>query len=78
MHYSTVVLVRTNPDNSQTLIGSQLLANGLWAPAVNSSDNFPMSPGTYSFNATYQGNSNFNSSVGTVSSFKCTTQLKKK
>jgi hypothetical protein len=73
----TVVLVRTNPDNTQTLIGSQLLASGLWAPAVNSADNFPMSPGTYSFTANYQGNSNFNSSMGTLSNFKCTAAARK-
>jgi Bacterial Ig-like domain (group 3) len=74
----TVVLVRTNPDNTQTQIGSQILTNGVWAPAVNSSENFPMSPGTYSFHATYQGNSSFNSSVGTLGNFRCTAQLKRK
>jgi hypothetical protein len=74
----TVVLVRTNPDNTQTLIGSQSLASGMWAPAINSSQNFPMSPGTYSFTATYQGNSNFNSSMGTLSNFKCTAATRKK
>ena len=73
----TVVLVRTNPDNTQTLIGSQLLASGMWAPAVNSPDNFPMTPGTYSFTATYQGNSNFNSSMGTLGNFKCTAAARK-
>ena len=73
----TVVLVRTNPDSTQTLIGSQTLAGGMWAPAVNSSQNFPMSPGTYSFTATYQGNTTFNSSMGTLSSFRCTAASKK-
>ena len=73
----TVVLVRTNPDSTQTLIGSQTLAGGMWAPAVNSSQNFPMSPGTYSFTATYQGNSTFNSSVGTLGNFKCTAATRK-
>jgi hypothetical protein len=73
----TVVLVRTNPDNTQIQIGSQILTNGIWAPAVNSSENFPMSPGTYGFTATYQGNSNFDSSVGTLSNLRCTASLKK-
>jgi len=72
-----VVLVRTNPDSTQTLIGSQNLAGGMWAPAVNSSQNFPMSPGTYSFTATYQGNSTFNSSIGTLGNFKCTAAARK-
>jgi hypothetical protein len=74
----TVVLVRTNPDNTQTLIGSQSLTSGMWAPAINSSQNFPMSPGTYSFTATYQGNSTFNTSVGTLNNFKCTAATRKK
>ena len=73
----TVVLVRTNPDNTQTLIGSQSLASGMWAPAINSSQNFPMNPGTYSFTATYQGNSTFNTSVGTLNNFKCTVATRK-
>ena len=73
----TVVLVRTNPDNTQTLIGSQTLAGGMWAPAVNSSQNFPMSPGTYSFTATYQGNSTFSTSMGTLNNFKCTAATRK-
>ena len=38
---------------------------------------FPMSPGTYSFTATYQGNSTFNSSVGTLGNFKCTAATRK-